>query len=240
MIYNRDQRLIIRDYFEPIENGLMPSFMKGAESIERTAKIEEHPFFQLATKSREALILWTAQEAVVTNPFSQILCRVISNIKNVHIRSLLLPVLQGEHSKLREGIAEKSHPWLIWRLCKSLGISYDDVKPTKAVIDFIGVLESAADQPMRALGILGIGNELMLLSEYKAIEVCFDAMFPGADYKGFLHANIDEDEGHTKLIAKAALALTAFGFSDEEFLSGAKEGVAARLTYYDSLLKESL
>ena len=229
---------IIGEYFEPLKENPDSSFLKAAEAIERDAKIEDHHFFVVAKKSKPALVLWTSQEAIVTNPFSQILFRVISNIKNVHVRSILIPVVHGEHSPVRKGIAHRSHPWLIWKLCQSLRISNEAIKPTRAVVAFIKALEAEADNPMRALGTLGIGNELMLLAEYRAVETCFDAVCPEADYKDFLEANIGEDETHTKLIGGAAAALTTFGYNPDDFIAGARVGVAARVSYYDELLKE--
>jgi hypothetical protein len=92
---------------------------------------------------------------------------------------------------------------------------------------------------MRALGALGIGNEQMLLAEYRAVEACFDAVYPEADYRGFLQANFGEDETHTRLIGIAAAALTSFGYASEEFVAGARQGVEARVRYYDSLLEEN-
>jgi hypothetical protein len=229
----------IREYFEPIPSNLDDSFIEVAENIERDARIEDHPFFSEAKHNRQSLVLWAGQEAIVTNPFSQILFRVIGSIRNVHVRSLLLPVVGGEHSTVRKGIAEKSHPWLIWRLCRSLGLSEDEIMPTKAVIEFIHALEATEDNPMRALGALGVGNEQMLLAEYRAVEACFDMACPDADYRDFLQANIAEDETHTKLIGNAAVALTACGYQGKDYISGAREGVAARVKYYDSLLEET-
>lgn len=229
---------ITKDYFSPLPLHPNQDFVHAAERLEREAKIEEHPFFAVARQSREALILWATQEAVVTNPFSQVLFQVIGNIKNVHVRSILMPVVTGEHSPVRNGVADTSHPWLIWRLCRSLGIDENNIRVTRAVADFIHTLESAVNNPMRALGILGVGNELMLLAEYGAIEACFDAMFPQAEYKDFLHANIGEDEMHTKLIGFAAAELATFGYSPEEFVEGARQGVEARVSYYHALLSE--
>ncbi|MGH9969759.1 MAG: iron-containing redox enzyme family protein [Pyrinomonadaceae bacterium] len=238
MIYNANELLSIRDYFDPLHTTVDRAFVAAAEALERSAKIEEHPFFALARQNRQALVLWASQEAIVTNPFSQILFRVLSNIKNVHVRSILLPVVLGEHSELRNGVADKSHPWLIWNLCRSLGLSEADIKPTGAVVNFISVLEAVVDCPMRALGSLGVGNELMLLAEYRAVETCFDLICPEADYKEFLHANISEDEAHTALIGKAAASLTNLGYASEDFIEGAREGVNARVAYYDALLAE--
>jgi hypothetical protein len=229
---------VISEYFAPLGEDADRSFIAKSERIERDARIEAHPFFIYAAENRQALAVWASQEAIVTNPFSQVLFRVIGNIKNVHVRSLLLPVVHGEHSVVRKGTAEHSHPWLIWRLCTSLGLTGGDFTPTRAVEEFIGVLERSAEHPMRALGVLGIGNERMLLSEYRAIEACFDLMYPEADYRDFLHANIEEDVAHTRLISDAAVALVSFGHSPEEFVAGAQEGVAARVAYYDTLLEE--
>lgn len=238
MILSVNDFLAVGEYFRPANTASDHAFVDEAEAIERHAKIEGHPFFAVAKQQRGALLLWASQEAIVTNPFSQILFQVLANIKNVHVRSILLPVAVGEHSALSKGIAERSHPWLIWRLCRSLGLTEAQIKPTPAVIEFIRVLASVTDEPMRALGALGIGNEQMLLAEYRAVESCFDVMFPEADYKAFLHANIGEDEVHTKLIGTAATALAMLGFDPQHFIAGAELGVDARVKYYDSLLDE--
>jgi hypothetical protein len=228
--------LSIGDYFDPLPEKLDFTFVREAEKIERDAKIEKHPFFEVARDSKEAMILWTSQEAIITNPFSQILFSVLGKLKNVHLRSLLLPVVDGEHSRLKNGIAKNSHPWLMWKLCKSIGLTKDKIVPTKAIIDFIHVLEKSIHNPMFSLGLLGIGNELILLSEYKEIEKCFDNVFPDAEYKHFLNANIDEDETHAALIGTAAAAMSQMGFDSNDFLEGAKVGVKARIDYYTDLL----
>ena len=230
--------LKMSEYFEPLIENPDRSFVYTANAIERSARIEDHPFFATAKNSRDAMVLWTSQEAIVTNPFSQILFQLIGNVKNVHVRSILIPVVGGEHSKVREGTASKSHPWLIWKLCRSLNIEAKDIKPTQAIKDFIKVLADSAENPMYGLGVLGIGNELMLLAEYTAVESCFDVACPDADYKDFLHANIEEDEVHSRLIGDAAASLAAKGFDSNDFLRGAKVGVQARVSYYDSLLNE--
>lgn len=226
-------------FFEPIEVSTKAAFVAEAEAIERAAQIENHGFFPFAKRTPQALVLWASQELIVTNPFSQILARVFAQIDNVHVRSLLLPVLIGEHSGVRQGVAANSHPWLIWKLCRSLGLDKADIRTSKAVAAFIAALEEASDDLMYALGALGIGNELMLLAEYRAVESCFDACFPNAEYRDFLHANIAEDEGHTNLIGLGATALEKQGLSAERFLNGARAGVAARVQYYDALLAEA-
>lgn len=217
-------------------------FVKEAEKIERAAAIEHHPFFAHALANPAALILWATQEAVVTTPFSQALFATLAHIDNVHVRAVLMPVVAGEHGGFEadSGLAPRSHPWLIWRLCKSLGISEDRIKATAAVSEFVNVLFSAIETPMRSLGLLGVGNELLLLAEYEAIYKCFEKHFPDAHYADFLRSNIKEDEGHTMLIERAATALHHMGHSADEYLKGAAIGVSARVTYYDTLLTESV
>ncbi|XUJ32449.1 hypothetical protein ACQ5SK_28575 [Bradyrhizobium japonicum] len=90
-------------HFQPIVHWPIAPFIAEAEAIERRARIEVHPFFEYAKNQPDALSLWASQEAVVTNPFSQILLRVIARIANVHVRSLLMPVVDGEHSSVRGG-----------------------------------------------------------------------------------------------------------------------------------------
>lgn len=226
------------EYFSPILGLNNEPFVEEAFAIEREAAISKHPFFHVAMKNRMALTFWAGQEAVVTNPFSQILFKVLANIKNVHIRTLLLPVAVGEHGVLQSGTARKSHPWLLWELCSSIGINLREVKISDPVADFIAVLDGAAHEPMRALGIIGVGNEMMLQGEYQAIGACFDVHFPSGSHHAFLQANIREDISHTQLIAQAASALGRMGHPTDEFVVGAREGVAARIAYYDSLLRE--
>lgn len=217
-------------------------FVKEAEKIERAAEIERHPFFAHALENPSALVLWASQEAVVTTPFSQALFATMAHIDNVHVRAVLMPVVVGEHGafEVDRCLASRSHPWLIWRLCKSLEIPEDGIKATAAVSKFVEVLFSAVANPMRSLGLLGVGNELLLLAEYGAIYKCFEKHFPNAHYADFLKSNITEDEGHTMLIERAATALHHMGHSADEYLEGAKIGVSARVSYYDALLAESV
>src|SRR5436190_2360794 len=65
------------------------------------ADIAQHPFFSFARESKDAIVRWTMQEVVVTNAFSQALFALYATIRNVHIRSFLLPVLTGEHSAIK-------------------------------------------------------------------------------------------------------------------------------------------
>jgi hypothetical protein len=238
MILGAEEAVTGTEYFAPLVFGGNRSFVAEAEALESAARIGSHLFFEHASENSDALRLWASQEAVVTNPFSQILFLTLSKIRNVHVRALLLPVIVGEHGKFSNDRAGTSHPWLIWELCRSLGIGDAPIVPTRAVRDFVLTLEKAVCNPMRALGALGIGNELMLISEYAAIERCFDRLFPEAKYKAFLDGNIREDEVHTQLIERAAVALANMGEDPREFVEGARLGVEARVTYYDALLRE--
>jgi len=230
--------LTVTDYFGPIQEVGTAPFVAEAAAIERDAAIEKHPFFPFAQTHRDAVVFWASQEAVVTNPFSQTLFRVLANIKNVHIRSVLMPVVEGEHDTVQSGIARRSHPWLLWELCLAIGIDPHKIRISEAVRQFIAVLNESANNPMRALGVLGIGNEMMLVEEYAAIRTCFDAHFPNKIHNDFLQANISEDVSHTRIIGHAATALWRLGFSATDFVSGARDGVAARVNYYDMLLRE--
>ncbi len=100
------ENLKVSEYFDPLVENPDRSFVDTANMIERNARIEDHPFFSFAKGSRHAMILWTSQEAIVTNPFSQILFQLIGNIKNVHVLSMLMPVVGGEHSKVREDLSQ--------------------------------------------------------------------------------------------------------------------------------------
>ena len=235
---NLTSSIVTQEFFGPANLQTNSEFITQAIDIERSAQIERHSFFSLANSELAALKFWVSQEAVVTNPFSQVLFSTLSHINNVHVRALLMPVVSGEHGSFVNGIAKHSHPWLIWNLCKSIGIDYEHIKCSKAVTEFIHTLRETSSNPMRSLGALGIGNELMLLAEYKAIEHSFELQCPHADYKAFLHGNITEDEHHTKLIEMAATALANSGFSERDFLEGAEIGVRARVKYYDQLQNE--
>lgn len=237
MQFNFDN-LPVSEWFQQLEPPTNRDMVDEAIAIERAARIEDHPFFEYAKSSPKAMKLWTSQEAVVTNPFSQVLFAMMANINNVHIRSLLMPVVYGEHSRVRKGVAGNAHPWLIWRLCNSMDLKTSDIKPSNAVIEFINVLVDSIENPMYSLGVLGIGNELMLIAEYGAVGKCFESACPEAEYSAFLQSNIEEDIGHSQLMADAAVFMTQMGHKKDDFLAGAKDGVDARIRYYDSLLSQ--
>lgn len=229
-----NKKITYNEYFKPITS-YIDKEISTISLLADNSNIGQKDFFKQACKDSDLLKLWVSQEAVVTNPFSQTLLQVISNIRNVHVRSILLPVVVGEHSKLINGTAIYSHPWLLWKLCKSMAIG-EDLIVTPPVDKFIDILNTDNENIMFSLGILGVGNERILITEYKAIRKCFESISPSSDYKQFLESNIAEDVTHTQLIEIAATVLVNQGFSLNEYREGAILGVNARLSYYDELL----
>jgi len=224
------------DWFLPHDKFSDSGVFDQANQIQEQAGIERHRFFDMARVERDALKLWASQEAVVTGPFSQFLLLVASQLENVHLRAQFLEVATGEHNRLKKSQAPNSHPWLLHRLCSSMGINGADVSPAHATIEFLTALASATSNTMRALGALGVGNERMLIPEYTAVKVCFEHCYPEADYRGFLMANIAEDAEHTRIIENVARMLARQGHDENEYLIGAQLGVEARVLYYDNLL----
>ncbi len=224
------------DYFDPLAPHLAPQpAILSARSVADDSGIGEHPFFAVAAAEPDLLLLWTGQEAVVTGAFSQMLLLLASNIQNVHLRTLFLPVLMGEHQRLINGVARNSHPWLLYKLCGSVGLDIERVRPVPATIDFLNQVAETFDSTASALGALGVGSERLLLTEYTAIQECFRACLPGADYLPFLRANIEDDEMHSRIVEEVAAVLAVNGEADA-YLRGSRVGVQARLRYYDDIL----
>jgi hypothetical protein len=223
-------------YFDPPSFTEFPELAE-AHAYQERAQIERHPFFDVASRRADALRMWAEQEAVVTGPFSQLLLMLGSKITNVHLRAVFLPVVTGEHHRLQQGIASASHPWLLNKLCLSIGVKTHTIAPSAAVLQFVSVLEHQCGQAMRGIGALAVGNERMLIPEYTAVRACFESVYPNADFAPFLDANIDEDREHTMLLERVAAGLVGFGHAPSDFLRGAQEGVDARVQYYDALLR---
>ncbi|MEA2907915.1 MAG: hypothetical protein QOI12_5302 [Alphaproteobacteria bacterium] len=211
------------------------AIMQG-RSILDEAKIDGHPFFLYATSSRESLRVWAMQESVVTNHFSQVLFAMLALINNVHVRSILVPVVWDEHSSLRNGVAFRSHPQLLANLIADLGIEKSKIKPLPFTLRFADLLTDSISSLLYALGVLGIGNESMLIPEYIAVEKAFAAHYPKKLYSPFLRANIEEDKTHSRLLEVAAACLIRNHDDENEYVRGAHEGVNGRLQYYDALL----
>ena len=84
---------------------------------------------------------------------------------------------------------------------------------------------------------IGIGNEMMIVPEYRAIKRCFRTVAPSSDYNPFLKANMEADVGHARLcISLAAKFIAAENGQDQRFLTLAKEAIESRVTYFDDLL----
>lgn len=210
-----------------------------AQSIADDSGLTNHPFFVTAKESPDLLRLWVSQEAMVTGPFTQLLLLAAGQISNVHLRARFMEVVNGEHNHMRDGLALHSHPWLLYQLCNSLGIAVKDVRPLPPTLRFLESVCSEMHDLLLTLGVLGVGNERLLLTEYAAILECFDACLPDAHHEPFLRANITEDTTHSSIIENiAAVYASGDPAALDRYRLGAELGVAARLTYYDDLLEE--
>jgi hypothetical protein len=223
-------------WFAPIDTWSTSDAFERANSYQENAGVEGHRFFTIAAKDPAALVLWASQEAIVTGPFSQLLLLAASQITNVHLRAAFMNVIGGEHNAVVDDRAAHSHPWLLHRLCESMGIEPHSVRPLALTLQFLNSLAKTASNLMQALGALGVGNERMLIPEYGAVQRCFEACYPEADYQAFLLANILEDTEHTAIIEKVARAMAALGHDAEDYYIGAKIGVSARIRYYDEIV----
>lgn len=214
---------------------LYPCIAAGRDLISQ-AHLDLHPFFQFATENEFALKVWTMQECVITNHFSQVLFYLLSEIRNVHLRAILTPVVMGEHSPVRNGIAYGSHPHLLSKLCKDLGIDTKAIKPAPFTLEFANLLTECTTSLLYAFGVLGVGNEALLIPEYTAVERAFSRHFEPKIYKAFLRANIEEDKSHSNLFEIATICLLNSENDQQVYIKGAYDGVFGRVKYYDSLL----
>lgn len=228
-----------QDYFEPLRDGPFAEPIKQANSFADNCGIESHEFFRLAHESSDLLRFWASQELVTTNAFSQLLLGCCSTIENVHARSMFMPVIDGEHyQRLRDGVAEGSHPWLLKKLCRAIQIDEISVSPAHCTVKFLTYLRSTLGNVFRALGALGVGNERMLIPEYTAVMQAFERQFPGHrdEFKPFLFANIHEDKAHSEALQDLAGKLVRNQNDYDEYISGVEGGVRARMSYYDELV----
>lgn len=230
---------VYSDYFTPpnidqIE--INSDYVNQARQALDDAKIGDHEFFDLAAKRPDLLLVWTAQESVITNHFSQVLLQFLAGVKNVHVRSRLMPVVAGEHSKLKDGVAFGSHPHLLSRLVTDLGIDSEQIKPLKCTVRFADLLSRAIEEWYYGLGFLGIGNEAMLVPEYEAVETAFSEHYDRDIFRPFLRANIEEDKSHSSIMDDAAALTIRSNEDGERYLQGAIDGVKARSRYYDDLV----
>jgi hypothetical protein len=223
------------DHFTPLHPGKFAREVRSVSKLADESGIENHAFFDLAALDRRALEFWSAQEAVTTNAFSQLLLLCCAHLPNVHARATFLPVIAGEHHELRSGIASRSHPWLLKRLCESLQVDVRRISPAPCTLLFIKALADCVVDPLSGLGALGVGNERMLVPEYTAVESAFRTCIPTADFSGFLNSNINEDVGHSALLEALGTYLVGSATDLEKYTKGARIGVNARLHYYDHL-----
>jgi len=228
------------EYFSALDNkhaDTNNAVILQARRILNDCEISKHQFFVTARKNSNALRVWAAQEAVITNHFSQVLLCFLSQVKNVHIRSLLMPVIAGEHSEIKKGLAYGSHPNLLAKLVQDLGISTSEIRPIECTVQFANALDRSTLNWFEGLGFLGIGNEAMLVPEYEAVETAFAHHFERSIYRPFLRANIEEDKSHSDLMDQAAMFTISSEADASKYLEGARSGVASRLEYYDRLLE---
>jgi len=221
---------------QAVDGSVLESVVGGRLIADESA-IEAHRFFELARGEPDLLRLWVSQECVVTGPFSQLLLLVACDLENVHLRAAFLDVVVGEHGPVSDGVARTAHPYLLYRLSRSVGLHLGRVVPLDCTLDFLSDVERFIQSPLAALGVLGVGNERLLLTEYEAVRSCFDAALADADYSDFLNSNIEEDLGHSAIAEHVAAALISRGGNLDEYYDAARAGVEARLRYYDRLVE---
>jgi hypothetical protein len=149
---------------------------------------------------------------------------------------VLAEVAFGEHGVVRNGMARRSHPWLLNQLRDSMKIAERDVVPVPATLSFLRKLAAATARPITAVAAIGTGNERLIVPEYQAITTCFAAVWPEATYEPFLQANLTEDRVHSQLCYELASSLIGLGESPIEYRNAAIESVESRAIYFDELL----
>lgn len=222
----------------PGQGDIHPDILRTVD-ICSTARIGEHPFFDLCRINERALRLWVSQEFWISSLFSQALALWLSSIHNAHVRAMASDVYTGEHHEVSAGgVANRAHPVLAAKMCRDLGIDLRKTRPLVMACDFNESLAMAACRTMYGGGFLGIGNELMLLDEYGSIMDAMKGSAPNiaAIPRDFLEENIHDDKFHHVELQQAASLLAHFGYRIQEFVDGATDGVAARVRYYDDLL----
>ena len=224
-------------WFKPVVDLPWPDAVRRALQFADECGIAQHRFFEVAAKSPDALRIWVSQELAVTGPFSLELLHLATTLPNVHLRSMLMEVVMGEHSKVVNGCASRSHPWLLNRLRESIGLRWADVHVLPETELFLARLQSWRGHPLAALAALGVGNERLILSEYGAVKSCFDACWRDSDYRSFLDANIHEDLRHSELLAAIGAALIASESDAAAYYDAAVRSVRSRIEFYDGLVE---
>jgi hypothetical protein len=222
-------------FFAPPEGSKNAQFIEEIEEYVEALALDQHPFFALAQESAAALQLWVAQELVMTNAFSQCVLYAASRIENVHVRSYICDIAFGEHGRVKDGLARRSHPWLLNQLRESIALPKERVSPEQPTARFIDRLQESLFDPLRAVAAIGIGNERMIIPEYAAIKTCFAKVYPRSDFLPFLDANLNEDVHHTNLCYRAAASLMTSDLDASSFVEAAKASAISRVRYFDEL-----
>ncbi|MGH3717233.1 MAG: hypothetical protein ACRDRI_00005 [Pseudonocardiaceae bacterium] len=187
-------------FIPPAESNWSHPAIGDAEKYVVDTAIENHPFFDVAASRVEALRLWVSQELVVTNAVSQCMLRVAALMSNVHVRTRMVLVIDGEHMGFKNGVARGAHPWLLHGLRESLEIAQDSIVPLLETQVFLDQLNAESTDALRGTAAIGVGNERLLIPEYTAVRTAFEKGAHDSSFKGFLNANILEDTEHTRLM----------------------------------------
>jgi len=224
------------DWFEAPGHEERHPVVSAALNYADESGIEKHAFFSFAARSPEALRIWVSQELIVTGPFSQALLRLSALEKNVHLRAMMMIVINGEHGRVIKQKAPGSHPWLLNQLRLSMGMAKNEVQPVEETLEFLDLLNQEVESSIRGLAATGIGNERLILPEYSAVKSCFATCWPSTNYAKFLDANIGEDMRHSELLADVASVLIRHGADADLYYDAARRSVDSRVRYYDRLL----
>jgi Iron-containing redox enzyme len=204
------------------------------------AHIADHEFFELASESRPLVRLWVAQELCITNAFSQILLGVAAMLPNVYLRRHFLEVVVGEHGDPNEeGDRALPHPVLLRRAADAVGLNIDGITMLPQTQAYLSTLSKiCSDGPLAALGAIGVGNEALLVDEYKAACSAFQSAFGSKSETVFFSVNIDADDNHYEICASTATAHCAlYGEKARNYDYAAERAIMARAHFYEELVR---
>jgi len=201
------QDFIFDDWFDAPKRVRRAPEVSAALEYADSCGIRDHAFFQVARSDPAALKVWVCQELVVTGPFSQALLRLAAQISNVHLRSMVMVVINGEHGRLKGMEASNAHPWLLNQLRISMNLRREEVQPVAETLEFLATLDKETESILAGLAATGIGNERLILGEYGEIKKCFEECWPQSDYSRFLDANIGEDLRHSEMLCDVASSI---------------------------------
>src|SRR6266446_6156569 len=193
--------------FEQPDFTLRDDVLSAARFV-RDADIGNHDFFRHANENKIAMRCWVAQELTITNAFSQRLCETAGLFANVYIRQHLLELVMDEHEFQDDaGIVHPAHPVLLQRVAGIVDLQMNAVRRLEPTKRYLRILENLCSHgPLQALGAIGVGNELLLVSEYTAARESYISSFSRKDGADFFDANISADTHHYEVCAAAASA----------------------------------